>query len=71
MGSSESTYVFTIGFTTGLQIDTTADKVFVYSNGTCVPTSSPDAGDGPVTKIKLLSVLSIPTKASPPYSVRS
>jgi hypothetical protein len=71
MGNSESSYVFTIGYTTGPQIDTSGNAVYAFVNGVCKATSDPSFGDGPMTKIKLLSVLSIPTKASPPYSVRN
>lgn len=71
MSGGESGYVFTIGYTQGPQIDTTASSVFAFVNGGCVATSSPSFGDGPVTKIKLLTILDIPTKVSPPYSVRS
>jgi hypothetical protein len=71
MGNSESSYVFTIGYTTGPQIDTTSNAVYAFVRGVCTATSDPSFGDGPVTKIKLLSILSIPTKASPPYSIRN
>ena len=70
MSGGESGCVFTIGHTPGPQIDTVASSVFAFVNGGCVATSSPSFGDGPITKIKLLNVLDIPTKASPPYSIR-
>jgi hypothetical protein len=70
MSGGESAYVFTIGYAPGPQIDIAASSVFAFVNGVCTATSSQNFGDGPVTKIKLLTVLDIPTKASPPYSVR-
>jgi hypothetical protein len=69
MSGGESGYVFTIGHTPGPQIDTLASSVFAFVNGECVATSTP-TGDGAVTKIKMLTILDIPTKASPPYSIR-
>ena len=70
MSRNVSDYVLSIGYTQGDQIIKTAGEVFSFSNGVCVPSSSEASGDGPVTKIKLLTALSIPTKATPPYSVR-
>lgn len=68
---SESGYVFKIGYTQGNAIDIDPSAVFARSgSGVCVATSSSDFGDPPVTKVKLVSILSIPTKAAPPYSVR-
>jgi len=68
--NNEAGYVFTIGYTEGAQIDTPSTPVYYIANGVCTRTSA-DTGDGPITKIKLLTILSIPTKASPPYSVRN
>ena len=63
-------YAFTIGYTPGAQINTTSNLVFAIMNGICIPTSDPAFGDGPVTKVKLLTLLAIPTKAVPPYVIR-
>jgi hypothetical protein len=67
--NNQADFVFTIGYTEGAQIDTPSTPVYYIANGVCTRTSA-DTGDGPITKIKLLTILSIPTKASPPYSVR-
>jgi hypothetical protein len=69
MGSTQSTYVFAIGNTTGDAIDRTGQSAYFYSAGGCVLATS-DNGDGQVTRVKKLALLSIPTKATPPYSIR-
>lgn len=69
MGSNQSAYVFAIGNTTGDAIDRTGQSAYFYSAGACVLATS-DNGDGQVTRVKKLALLSIPTKATPPYSIR-
>lgn len=66
----QADYVFTIGYTEGAQIDTSTTPLYLIVNGVCTRTSA-DVGDGLVNRVKLLTILSIPTKASPPYSVRN
>lgn len=68
--NNQTNYVITVGYTEGAQIDTPTTPVYFIADGVCMRTSA-DVGDGPINKIKLLTILSIPTKASPPYSVRS
>jgi hypothetical protein len=69
MGSVQSSYVFAIGSTTGDAIDRSSQSAYFFSAGACVLASS-DTGDGPVTRVKKLAVLSVPSKATPPYSIR-
>ena len=69
--NSGSNPSFTIGYTPGPQIDIAPSAVFVFQDGNCIATSDDESDVDPVSKVKLLTILSIPTKASPPYSVRN
>lgn len=64
--------LFTVGYPQGSVIDVLASEVFTPLKGVCTSTSVlGDTLASPVTKVRQLIVLSFPTKASPPYSVRS
>ena len=64
-----------VGLTTGDPITVTPGSVYlrVERPGApmrCIATSDPDANDGPVTQIRLLSPLSVTLRYSTPFSIR-
>lgn len=64
-----------VGLTTGDPITVTPSSVYlrVERPGApmrCIPSTDPDANDGQVTQIRLLSPLSVPLRFTTPFSIR-